>query len=51
MIIKDPKWEEKYKINMSEEKREIFREAITGLDDSEAEIIDDNSGFWIAIKK
>ena len=51
MIIKDPKWEEKYKINMSEEKGEIFREAITGLDDSEAEIIDNDSGFWIVIKK
>ncbi|MDD3978285.1 MAG: class I SAM-dependent methyltransferase [Methanomicrobium sp.] len=51
MIIKDPKWEEKYKRNMSEEKRKIFAEASSGLQNSKTEIINDDSGFWIVIKK
>ncbi|MDD4300518.1 MAG: class I SAM-dependent methyltransferase [Methanomicrobium sp.] len=51
MILKDPKWEEKYKKNMSEEKRKILTQAACSLQNSKTEIINDESGFWIVIKK
>ena len=51
MIRRNPKWEEKYKRNTSDEMRLKFTGAVSKLKNCNVRYIDDDTGFWIVLEK
>lgn len=51
MIARDPDWEKRYEKNMSPETIERFRQALVGIDGVEGEVVRDESGVWVVMRK
>lgn len=51
MIRRNPKWEEKYRRNTSDEMKLKFTGAVSKLKHCNIRYIDDDTGFWIVLEK
>lgn len=51
MIARNPDWEKRYKKNMSSEMTARFEEALSGIEGVDGEVVGEESGVWVVMRK